>query len=135
MAILVVCWTAQGMLAYEIGRRAARPVVARIVKPERLDRLERVVDEGGVTLLLAARLVPIVPFSLFSFVAGAAQAPRVRFLWTTAVGYLPITAVSVYLGTSLEDLSLTDPWLWIAVAALLALLLLARRLKPLFEGE
>jgi len=135
MAILVVCWTAQGMLAYEIGRRAARPVVERIVKTERLERLERVVDEGGVTLLLAARLVPIVPFSLFSFVAGAAEAPRIRFMWTTAVGYLPITALSVYLGTSLEDLSLADPRIWIAVGALLALLLLARRLKPLIEGD
>ena len=88
-----------------------------------------------MTLLLAARLVPIVPFSLFSFVAGAAEAPRIRFMWTTAVGYLPITALSVYLGTSLEDLSLADPRIWIAVGALLALLLLARRLKPLIEGD
>ena len=51
------------------------------------------------------------------------------------VGYLPITALSVYLGTSLEDLSLADPRIWIAVVALLALLLLARRLKPLIEGD
>jgi uncharacterized membrane protein YdjX (TVP38/TMEM64 family) len=135
MAILVPLWTAQGMLAYEIGRRAARPVVERAVKAERLDRLERAVDEGGVTLLLAARLVPIVPFSLFSYVAGAAAAPRLRFMWTTAVGYVPITALAVYLGTSLEELSLTDPRIWIAVGGLLALLLLARRLKPLFEGD
>jgi uncharacterized membrane protein YdjX (TVP38/TMEM64 family) len=92
------------------------------------------VENGGVTLLLAARLVPIVPFSLFSFVAGAAAAPRIRFLWTTAVGYLPITAVAVYLGTSLEDLSPTDPRVWAAVAIVLALLLLARRLRPLL-GE
>ena len=134
MAILVPLWTAQGMLAYEIGRRAARPVVERAVKAERLDRLESAVEEGGVTLLLAARLVPIVPFSLFSYVAGAAAAPRFRFMWTTAVGYLPITALAVYLGTSLEEFSLSDPRIWIAVGGLLALLLLARRLKPLFEG-
>lgn len=135
MGILMVCWTAQGFLAYEIGRHAARPVLERFIRPERFDRLERAVDEGGVTLLLAARLVPIVPFSLFSYVAGAASAPRARFIWTTAVGYLPITALSVYLGTRLEDLSVTDPRIWGAVIGLLALLLLARRLKPLFEDE
>ncbi len=135
MGILIVCWTAQGMLAYEIGRRAARPVLERYLKRERLERLERAVDEGGVTLLLAARLVPIVPFSLFSYVAGAAAAPRVRFAWTTAVGYLPITALSVYLGTRLDELSLTDPRIWLAVIGLLMLLLLARLLKPLIEGE
>ena len=134
MAILSVLWTAQGMLAYEIGRRAARPLLESIVGVERLNRLERAVENGGVTLLLAARLVPIVPFSLFSFVAGAAAAPRLRFLWTTAVGYVPITAVAVYLGTSLEDLSPTDPRVWAAALVVLALLLLARRLKPLL-GE
>ncbi len=133
MAILVVCWTAQGMLAYEIGRRAARPVLERLIRPDRLGRLEHAVEEGGVTLLLAARLVPIVPFSLFSYVAGAAAAPRVRFAWTTAVGYLPITALSVYLGTRLDELSLSDPRIWAAVAGLLLLLLLARLLKPLLE--
>ena len=135
MAILVVCWTAQGMLAYEIGRRAARPLIERIVGTERLARLERAVEDGGVTLLLAARLVPIVPFSLFSFVAGAAVAPRFRFLWTTAVGYLPITALAVYLGANLEEFSLSDPRLWGAAAVLLLLLLGARLLKPLFEDE
>ncbi len=55
-------------------------------------------------------------------------------MWTTAVGYMPITALAVYLGTSLEELSLTDPRIWAAVGWLLALLLLARRLKPLIEG-
>jgi uncharacterized membrane protein YdjX (TVP38/TMEM64 family) len=135
LGMLMVFWTLQGMLAYEIGRRAARPVTERLVGAERLDRLQRAVETGGVTLLLAARLVPIVPFSLFSIVAGVAEAPRVRFVWTTAVGYLPITAVAVYLGTSLEDLSPTDPRVWAAVLAVLALLLLARRLKPLFEDE
>lgn len=134
LAILTVCWTAQGMLAYEIGRRAARPLLERIVKPERLTRLERAVEEGGVTLLLAARLVPIVPFSLFSYVAGAAAAPRFRFLWTTAVGYLPITAIAVYLGASLEEFSLSDPRVWGAIVGLMLLLLGARLLKPLL-GE
>ena len=135
MAILMACWTAQGMLAYEIGRRAARPLLERFIRRERLERLERAVEEGGVTLLLAARLVPIVPFSLFSYVAGAATAPRVRFAWTTAVGYLPITGLSVYLGTRLDELSWTDPRIWLAVIGLLALLLLARLLKPLIEKE
>ena len=134
MAILVVCWTAQGMLAYEIGNRAARPILNQYIDPGRFERVERAIDDGGVTLLLAARLVPIVPFSLFSYVAGAAAVPRVRFMWTTAVGYLPITAIAVYLGTQLEEFSITDPRIWIAAGAIIALLLLTRKLKPLIDG-
>lgn len=133
MGLLVVLWTAQGMLAYEIGHRAARPVLDRYINPERFNRLERAINDGGATLLLAARLVPIVPFSLFSYVAGAAAVPRLLFMWTTAVGYLPITAISVYLGTKLEEFSISDPRIWIAAGAMILLLLLARRLKPLFD--
>ena len=50
------------------------------------------IERGGATLLLAMRLIPILPFSLVSYAAGAARVPAWRFVWTTAVGYLPITA-------------------------------------------
>ena len=80
------------------------------------------IERGGATLLIAVRLIPIVPFSLVSYAAGAARVPPWRFAWTTAVGYLPITALSVYFGTRLEGLSLTDPLVLGSAAALLALL-------------
>ena len=78
------------------------------------------VERGGATLLIAVRLIPIVPFSLISYAAGAARVPLWRFVWTTAVGYLPITALAVYFGTRLEGLSLTDPVVIGSAAALLA---------------
>ena len=65
--------------------------------------------------------------------AGAARVPVGRFAWTTGVGYIPITAVSIYLGTRLEELSLGDPLLWLSVLGLLALLLLTRLLRPLVD--
>ena len=68
------------------------------------------------------RLIPILPFSIVSYAAGAARVPLWRFVWTTAVGYLPITALAVYFGTRLEGLSLTDPLVLGSAAALLALL-------------
>ena len=63
------------------------------------------------------RLIPILPFSIVSYAAGAARVPTWRFLWTTAVGYLPITAIFVYFGTRLEGISLTDPLVLGSVAA------------------
>jgi uncharacterized membrane protein YdjX (TVP38/TMEM64 family) len=68
------------------------------------------------------RLIPILPFSIVSYAAGAARVPLWRFVWTTLVGYLPITAISVYFGTRLEGLSLTDPLVFGSALALLALL-------------
>ena len=52
--------------------------------------------------------------------------PGATFIWTTAVGYLPLTAFFVYLGSQLEELSPTDPLLWLGAAVLIALLLVDR---------
>jgi uncharacterized membrane protein YdjX (TVP38/TMEM64 family) len=60
--------------------------------------------------------------------------PTWRFIWTTAIGYLPITALAVYFGTRLEGLSLTDPLVLGTAVALLLLLFaghwIARRPRP-----
>ena len=131
LPLIMAAGVAIGVLGYWIGRHAARPLLYRLAGRERFERLERAAERGGVTLLLVMRLIPVVPFALFSTAAGAARVRLVTFLWTTAVGYIPITAVFVYLGSRLEELSPTDPLLWIGAAILVALLLLSRRVLQL----
>jgi uncharacterized membrane protein YdjX (TVP38/TMEM64 family) len=116
-------WILSGLLCFAIGRSVAQPLLDRWLGAERFERIEASIERGGPTLMLALRLIPILPFSIVSYAAGAARVPLWRFVWTTAVGYLPITAISVYFGTRLEGLSLTDPLVFGSAAALLALLL------------
>jgi uncharacterized membrane protein YdjX (TVP38/TMEM64 family) len=123
LALMMFAWLLSGLLCYAIGTSVARPLLDRWLGAERFERTEAMIERGGVTLLLAVRMIPIVPFSLASYAAGAARVPVWRFIWTTVVGYLPITALSVYFGTRLEGLSLTDPLILGTAAALLALLL------------
>jgi uncharacterized membrane protein YdjX (TVP38/TMEM64 family) len=59
---------------------------------------------------------------------GQERFPTWRFVWTTAIGYLPITALAVYFGTKLEGLSLTDPIVLGTAAALLVLLFVGHRI-------
>jgi uncharacterized membrane protein YdjX (TVP38/TMEM64 family) len=122
LALVTVGWLLSGFLCYAVGRSVARPLLDRWLGPSRFERAEAMVERGGVTLLIAVRLIPIVPFSLVCYAAGAARVPPWRFAWTTVVGYLPITALSVYFGTRLEGLSLTDPLVLGSAAVLLALL-------------
>lgn len=124
LLLMMVGWLLSGLICFAVGRSIARPLLDRWFGTERFERLERAIERGGATLLIAVRLIPILPFSLVSYAAGAARVPPWRFVWTTAVGYLPITALSVYLGTRLEGLDLTDPLVLGSAAALLALLLL-----------
>jgi uncharacterized membrane protein YdjX (TVP38/TMEM64 family) len=122
LALMMLGWLLSGLLCFAVGHTVARPLLDRWFGTERFERTEAAIERGGATLLLAVRLLPIVPFSLVSYAAGAARVPVWRFAWTTVVGYLPITALTVYLGTRLEGLSLTDPLVLGMAAALLALL-------------
>jgi uncharacterized membrane protein YdjX (TVP38/TMEM64 family) len=135
LALCMTGWLLNGLAAYAIGHQIARPVLHRMIGAERFERAERAVHGGGATLLLAVRLIPILPFSVVSYAAGAARVPLPLFAWTTMVGYLPITAISVFLGTRLEDFSPTDPLVLGSIAALLALLLFARLVAPGGEDE
>jgi uncharacterized membrane protein YdjX (TVP38/TMEM64 family) len=126
LLLMMVGWVLSGMICWAIGHRVARPLLDRWFGAERFERVERAIERGGPTLLLAMRLIPILPFSIVSYAAGAARVPAWRFAWTTAVGYLPITAIAVYFGTRLEGLSLTDPLVLGSALALLALLAIGR---------
>jgi len=122
LLLVMVGWLINGLVCWAIGRSIARPLLDRWFGAERFERIERSIERGGATLLIAMRLIPILPFSIVSYAAGAARVPLGRFLWTTVVGYLPITALSVYFGTQLEDISITDPLVIGSGLALLALL-------------
>ena len=126
LPLLMAAWVLNGFVCWVVGRYAARPFLIRWLGESRFSSYERAVSRGGVTLLLGMRLVPVIPFSLFSYAAGSARVPLGRFLWTTAVGYLPLTAIFAYLGSRLEELSFDDPLLWVGAAVMLGLLLLTR---------
>ena len=102
MALMTIGWMLSGLACFAVGRSVARPLLDRWLGAERFERTERRIERGGPRMLIGARLIPILPFSLVSYAAGAARVPTWRFVWTTALGYLPITAISVYFGTKLD---------------------------------
>lgn len=122
LGIVCVGWMMSALICYWFGTGVARPLLDRWFGASRFARFEAMVERGGVTLLIALRLLPIVPFSLVSAAAGAARVPFGRYCWTTAVGFLPITALAVYLGTHLEGIRFTDPAVIGAVVGVFILL-------------
>ena len=125
LGIVVIGWMISAIICYWFGTGVARPLLDRWFGAERFERYEGMVERGGVTLLIALRLLPIVPFSLISAAMGAARVPFPRYCWTTAVGFLPITALAVYFGTRLEGIRFTDPAVIGAVVGVVVLLVVA----------
>lgn len=129
LALCMAGWTVSALAGYAIGRWAGRPLVYRLVGERRFERAERAVDRVGIPGLLAARLIPILPFSVVCYVFGAAGVPLWRYTWTTFVGMLPLCATVVYLGGRLDTLSVNDPAVWLATLIVVALLLSGHLLR------
>jgi uncharacterized membrane protein YdjX (TVP38/TMEM64 family) len=125
LGFVMLGWLASGLLAFVLGRILGRPLL-RTVLGRRFTSLEGAIDRGGIPLLLAGRLIPIVPFSILGYAAGAAHVRVWRFAWTTVVGFLPLTAAVAYLGSRAQTLSTSDPAVWIAAVLLVGLLASSR---------
>lgn len=92
-----------------------------------LDKVEEVLNSNSQFYLLCVRLVPIIPFSLINVFAGVTGVRARVFIWTTALGILPISAVYSFAGQrlgsiqSLEDIFITGLLLCFAVLGTLML--------------
>jgi len=119
MPLMLAAWLVSGLVAYAVALQAGRPALRRVAGLERLERVESFVARGGARGLLIARLIPFVPFNLVCFASGATRVPLGRYTWTTLVGLVPLTTLTVLLGSRLQEPSLSDPLLWGTLVALL----------------
>lgn len=121
--------TAGAVLVFLVARRAVGP--GRL--PPRVAAWARPLREEGFTVLLALRLVPLVPFVLLNLVAGAAGMRLRPFLLATAIGVVPggfvYASAGAGLGAALEGGRVLTPGLVLALAAMAALALLTIPLR------
>jgi uncharacterized membrane protein YdjX (TVP38/TMEM64 family) len=111
------------LLSFALSRSLGRPFVRLLVTETRWRQIDALPVSPGALLL--ARLVPVISFNLVNYAAGLLGVGWWTFLWTTALGILPLTIVTVLLGGRLLVAPL---WGWALLAlALLALWLLWRR--------
>ena len=121
LALAVGGWLVASLVSYALGRTVGRPLL-RSILGHRFVRLERGMEDGGISLLLAGRLIPVVPFALLGYAAGATNVNLWRFCWTTVVGYLPLTTAVTYLGSRAHSFSASDPLIWVSASVLIGLL-------------
>ena len=122
---VVVTWVGAmlgAVLAYGLARALGRPAARAFIPARHWARLETIPVGAGP--LLVIRLMPVLSFNLINYAAGLLKVPWWRFLWTTALGILPIVVTMVVLG---RELMAAPWWIWGGFAVLcLALLGLLR---------
>jgi len=81
-------------VGYALGRYAAMPVILKfgkfiLIKPHHIEKAEAFAKKYGAWSVLIGRLVPIVPFKVFSIASGIVKMPFVPFVICTLAGVLP----------------------------------------------
>jgi membrane protein DedA with SNARE-associated domain len=86
--------TLGAMVGYAIGRFAGLPVIERfgryiLIQPHHIEKAQAFAAKNGVWGVLLGRVLPIIPFKVFSIAAGVTKIPFVPFVICTAVGVVP----------------------------------------------
>lgn len=126
---LAVSWTGfmfSALILYSAGRFWGYSLLERTISEHHRRRLDRWLDSEGAFPLIAARLVPLVPFNAVGLAAGAVRAPLWTYTWTTGLGILPLGTTVTLLGSRIgEDRPHLGAPFWILSASLLLLALAA----------
>lgn len=104
--------------AFFLGRLLGRDAVQRFTGA-RVDRLDDLLARRGLAAVLAARLVPVVPFTATNYLAGLTALRLRDFVVGTVVGILPATTAYVTIGAFGSE-----PGSWPVLASVAALVVL-----------
>jgi uncharacterized membrane protein YdjX (TVP38/TMEM64 family) len=88
------------IIAFYIGRIGREPIVAKLVGKKWLGRVDGWVERNGVTAIFVARLIPIIPFDLISYVAGITSLSFRYYFIATVLGAFPRCLLLALFGTS-----------------------------------
>ena len=106
-----------GIVSFGLGRVLGRETVNRLIRG-RMAQIDASLGNHGLSAILVARLVPVVPFIAVNYASGLSGVRFRHFVLGSAVGMIPGTLAYTALGAYG-----TSPWgLAAAGTALLALL-------------
>ena len=97
-------------MAMVLARWFGRPLIERLVKPERLARWDRIIGRQGPLFLFLIFLFPLLPDDLVCFLIGLSSLSIPRMLVLSGLGGLPGVFVSCWVGANAADLPW---WAWI----------------------
>lgn len=109
-------------VGYLLGRYAAMPIIIKygkfiLIKPHHIYKAESFAKRYGIWSVLIGRLVPIIPFKVFSIAAGITKLPFPAFIVCTFIGVVPRIILLTLFGESI--VKYTKPTIIITAFAVL----------------
>ena len=94
---------AGAIIAFFISRYFGRKIVLKLLGEEWIDEMDEWIDDNGTRAIFIARLVPLIPFDLISYVSGLTKIDFNKYLLATMMGMLPRIIFLVYLGSAAKS--------------------------------
>src|SRR5262249_32868392 len=102
VAIAVAAGTVSALIAVLLVR-AAGWQLSRLVRHQAVERVDERLRERGWPAILWLRLIPVLPFSVINYAAGASRVRLLPYTLATLAGLVPGTAAVVVLGDALAS--------------------------------
>lgn len=95
-----------GILGYMIGRYGAKPLIVKygkfiFIRPHHIEKAESFAIKYGSFSVFIGRIIPVVPFKVFSIAAGIVKIPLPQFIIYTILGVIPRIFILSMFGLSL----------------------------------
>lgn len=104
IAIGVLGLLTGAIIAFFISRYFGRKIVIKLIGDEWIGEVDEWIDKNGSKAILLARLIPLIPFDLISYVAGITKIDFRKYILATTIGMIPRTIFLVYAGTVTKDI-------------------------------
>ncbi len=91
---------AGAIIAFYISRYFGRKIVIKIIGKEWVNEVDEWINEHGFKAVTIARLIPLVPFDLISYVAGLTSIDFKKYLIATIIGMVPRVVFLVFVGNT-----------------------------------
>lgn len=93
-------------VGYALGRYAAMPVILKfgkfiLLKPHHIYKAEAFAKKYGAWGVFIGRMLPVVPFKVFSIASGITKVPFVPFIFFTLLGVLPRILLLALFGSAI----------------------------------
>lgn len=126
-----------GMVGYLLGRYAAMPTILKfgkyiLIKPHHIKKAEAFAQKHGVWGVLIGRIIPIVPFKVFSIASGITKVAFIPFVICTLIGVVPRIYILTLFGDSL--VKYTKPTL-LVLFLIIVIFLAIKVTKAAYNGK
>ncbi|MEM5799279.1 MAG: VTT domain-containing protein [Candidatus Aenigmatarchaeota archaeon] len=91
-------------IAFFISRYFGRRFVIKILGKEWINEVDKWINEHGTKAILIARIVPMIPFDLISYVSGLTRMGFKEYIIATIIGMIPRVIFLVYLGGTAKSI-------------------------------